>query len=196
MGVRAGEQEHRRRFHGALEMLRSPGRVELLEVPRVVALCLAGIAARTVLDVGTGSGIFAEGFAARGLGVTAVDANPAMLDMARRYVPGAQFDLAPAEAIPYSDGAADLVFLGLVLHETDDPLQALKEARRVARQRVAVLEWPYGDTEHGPPLAYRLQPERIAELAQKVGFSRVATLPLSHLVLYHLTEGAGQKEGE
>jgi ubiquinone/menaquinone biosynthesis C-methylase UbiE len=168
-------------------MLRSPGRVEVLEGPRVVTLCLAGIVARTVLDVGTGTGIFAEQFAAQGLQVFGIDANPAMLEIARRYVPGAQFELAPAEAIPYPDGAADLVFLGLVLHETDDPLQALKEARRVARQRAAVLEWPYGDTEHGPPLAHRLPPESVAALARAAGFAQVETLPLAHLVLYRLS---------
>ena len=33
--------------------------------------------------------------------------------------------------------------LGHVLHETDDPVAALVEARRAARLRVVVLEWPY-----------------------------------------------------
>lgn len=186
MADQAAEHKHERRFHGAPQMLRAPGRVEMLEVPRVVALCLAGITVTTVLDVGTGTGLFAEGFSAQGVQVTAIDANPAMLDIARHYVPDAQFELAPAEAIPYPDGAADLVFLGLVLHETDDALQALKEARRVARQRVAVLEWPYGDTEHGPPLAHRLSPERIGELARAAGFQQVEVLPLAYLMLYCL----------
>jgi ubiquinone/menaquinone biosynthesis C-methylase UbiE len=186
MGGQAGEQEHRRRFHGAPEMLRSPGRVELLEVPRVVSLCLAGIAARTVLDVGTGTGIFAEAFSVQGLEVTGIDANPAMIEVARRLVPNGQFRHAPAEVVPYPDGAFDLVFMGLVLHETDDPLQALKEARRVARKRGAVLEWPYQETEHGPPPAHRLQPEKIAEMAQTAGFMQVETLLLAHLVLYRL----------
>ena len=40
---------HERRFHGELSMLRSPGQVALLEVERVVKLCLAEFAARRVL---------------------------------------------------------------------------------------------------------------------------------------------------
>jgi SAM-dependent methyltransferase len=143
MATQAEEQRHERRFHGAPEMLRSPSRIELLEVERVVALCLEGIAAQIALDVGTGPGIFAEEFSTQGLEVTGIDANPAMLEAARRYVPQGWFVLAPAEAIPYPNGAFDLVFLGHILHEADDPLMALQEAWRVARQRVTVLEWPH-----------------------------------------------------
>jgi ribosomal protein L11 methylase PrmA len=62
------------------------GRVEFLEVERVIDLCLEAFAARSVLDVGTGTGLFAEGFAARGLKVAGIDANPAMVEAARRYV--------------------------------------------------------------------------------------------------------------
>jgi ubiquinone/menaquinone biosynthesis C-methylase UbiE len=187
MEPQAEEHRHERRFHGVSEMLRSPGRIELLEVERVVSLCLAGITVRTVLDVGTGTGIFAEGFAAQGLEVTGIDANPAMLEAARRVVPQAWFELAPAEAIPYPGGAFDLVFLGHVLHEADDAQAALHEARRVARLRVAVLEWPYRLEEQGPPLIHRLKPEKVAELAQAAGFLKVETVPLAHMMFYQLS---------
>jgi ubiquinone/menaquinone biosynthesis C-methylase UbiE len=128
--------------------------------------------------VGIGPGIFAEGFAAQGLEVIGIDANPAMLEAARRYVPQGWFVLAPAEAIPYPNGAFDLVFLGHILHEADDPLMALQEAWRVARQQVTVLEWPYRQEEHGPPLAHRLMPEKIAELAQAASRLVSSSTPL------------------
>jgi ubiquinone/menaquinone biosynthesis C-methylase UbiE len=188
MDSQAGEQKHDRRFHGVPEMLRSPGRIEILEVERVVALCLEGIAARTVLDVGTGTGIFGEGFAAHGLHITGIDANPAMLEAAGRHVPQGWFVLAPAEALPYPNDTFDLVFLGHVLHEADNPLASLREAQRVARLRVAVLEWPYGLEEHGPPLAHRLKPEAIADLAQAAGLQKVETLSLAHMMLYRLSQ--------
>ncbi len=187
MDARAREQRHERRFHGLPEMLRSPSRIEILEVERVVALCLEGIAARTVLDVGTGTGIFAEGFAAQGLAVTGIDASPAMLEAARRFVPQGCFELAPAEALPYPNDTFDLVFLGHVLHEADDPLASLREAQRVARLRVAVLEWPYRAEGQGPPLAHRLKPEAVVQLAQATGFRKVETLPLAHMMLYRLS---------
>ncbi len=165
-------------------MLRDPQRVARLEVARVVDACLGGLDARSALDVGTGSGIFAEAFAARGLRVAGVDVNPDMLAAARDYVPGGRFEQAPAEALPFDAGAFDVVFMGLVLHETDDAAQALAEARRVARLRVAVLEWPYRDDEMGPPLAHRLSAEAVADLARKAGFAGVETAPLDHMALF------------
>lgn len=188
MDTLAEEQRHERRFHGVPKMLRSPSRIELLEVERVVALCLEGIAAKIALDVGTGTGIFAEGFTAQGLQVIGIDANPVMLEAARGYVPQGWFELAPAEAIPFCNDAFDLVFLGHVLHEADDPLMALQEARRVARLRVTVLEWPYRRDEHGPPLAHRLMPEKVAMLAQTAGLQKVETLPLAHMIFYRLSK--------
>jgi hypothetical protein len=44
-----------------LEKLRSPERMALLEVERVVQLTLEGCVADSILDIGTGSGLFAEG---------------------------------------------------------------------------------------------------------------------------------------
>jgi SAM-dependent methyltransferase len=187
---------HERRFAGSAGMVHSPERLALLEIERVVDLCLEAFPAGSVLDVGTGTGLFAKGFAARGLNVAGIDVSPAMIEAARRQVPQGRFRHAPAEAIPYDDGAFDLVFLGLVLHETDDRLQALQEVRRVARLGTAVLEWPFRQADYGPPLAHRLKPEEIATLAQDAGFSRIETLPLSHLVLYHLAGGSSRKEGE
>ena len=60
---------HERRFAGSPGMLHSPERLALLEIERVVSLCLEEFPAASVLDVGTGSGLFAKGFAARGLEV-------------------------------------------------------------------------------------------------------------------------------
>jgi ubiquinone/menaquinone biosynthesis C-methylase UbiE len=155
-------------------------------VPGVVRLCLDGLVVRSVLDVGTGAGVFAAAFAAQGLTVAGVDTNAALLDAARLYVPTADLREGAAEALPYPDGAFDLVFLGHVLHETDRPLEALREARRVALLRVAVLEWPYREESMGPPLAHRLSSERIGELAQQAGFAQAKRIELKHVVLYRL----------
>ncbi len=175
-----------RRYQAEIERLRSPERLARLEVARVADASLDGIGAHTVLDVGTGSGLFAETFAGRGLDVSGVDVNPAMVEAAQLLVPSAHFETAPAEALPFPDQSFDLVFLGLVLHEADDLPKALAEARRVARQRVAVLEWPYRQEELPPPLVHRLKPETVAELAQQVGFRVFESVPLAHTVLYRM----------
>lgn len=177
---------HERRFHGQAERLRSAQRLELVEVERVVGLCLEGLEVETVLDVGTGTGVFAEAFSQQGLVVTAIDVNPDLLEIARRYAPQATFRQAPAEAIPFLDQSFDLVFLGHVLHEADERPRALQEARRVARQRVVVLEWPYLEEEPGPALEHRLKPEEMLQLASQAGFEAVETLQLRHMVLFRM----------
>jgi ubiquinone/menaquinone biosynthesis C-methylase UbiE len=174
--------EHR--YPGTPERLRDPARVARMEVDRVVELCLEGIDARTALDVGTGTGLFAEAYARRGLQVTGIDVNPEMIAIARGFVPSGAFDEAPADALPFADGAFDLVFLGVVLHEVADAAQALREARRVARLRVAVLEWPYREEEAPPPLEHRLSDEAVAQAARAAGLRDLDRTELTHTVLY------------
>ncbi len=173
-------------FHGDPARLRAPERTALLEVDRVVAIGLDGLAARTVLDVGTGTALFAEAFAGLGLQATGVDVNPEMVEWARKHVPGARFEAAAAERLPFPDRSFDLVFLGHVLHESDRPGEALAEAARVARLRVVVLEWPYVAEEHGPPLEHRLKPETIEALLRGRGLDRFERVTLRHMHLYRI----------
>jgi SAM-dependent methyltransferase len=180
------EEEHERRFHGEADRLRSPERISLLQVDRVVTLAVEGLAAPRVLDVGTGTGVFAEAFAEKGFAVVGIDANRSLLEVARQLIPGVAFKEATAESIPYGDRTFDVAFLGHVLHETDDPLAALREARRVSTRRVVVLEWPYVLEEDGPPLQHRLKPEDIKEMAKRAGLGSVEHLRLTHMDLYRM----------
>ncbi len=182
----AGRLGHEQRYASPAERLRAPQRVALLEVPRVLGLCLEGITAARMLDVGTGTGIFAEAFAAKGLDVTGIDPNPALLAVARRNVAGA-FLQGTAEKLPFADSSFDVVMMGHVLHETDDRAAALSEARRVACQRVVILEWPYLEEDQGPPLAHRLQESEILSLARAAGFALIEKTVLTHMHLYRLT---------
>lgn len=178
--------EHERRFHGGADRLRAPERLALMEVPRVASLSAEGIPVKEALDIGTGTGVFAEAFAAMGIGVTGIDVDAQLLELARGHAPSGRFLQAPAEKLPFPDRSFDLVFFGLVLHETDDPLAALEEARRVARRRVAVLEWSYREEPQGPPLAHRMKSKTIAALAESAGFSNVEPVLLDHLAFYQL----------
>jgi SAM-dependent methyltransferase len=177
---------HEKRFEGDISRLRSPERMERLEVERVVDLCLEDGRSKNMLDVGTGTALFAEAFAKHGLKIAGVDANPAMLAAARQFVLAGDFREGTAEALPFPNGSFDLVFLGLVLHESDEPLKTLQEARRVARQWVAILEWPYREGVFGPPLAHRLEPESLADEFRKAGFRKWKLTELSNTVFYLL----------
>lgn len=175
------------RFHGSVERLRSPERLARLEVERVVDLSLEGIAAQSVADIGIGAGIFAEAFATRGLRVSGIDVNAEMVRETRRVVPLGAFTEANAEQLPYGDLSHDLVFMAHVLHEVSDATLALREARRVARLRVVVLEWPYIPEEFGPPLEHRIDDASIRAHVSDAGFTGVERIALSHMVMYRLT---------
>ena len=166
------------------DRLRNPERLARLEIDRVAGLCLEIPGTRSVLDVGTGTGVFAEAFAARGLAVTGVDIQEAMLESARSHVPAARFLLAPSENLPFEEGACVLVFMGLVLHETESALRTMAEAFRVCARRSAVLEWPLQEQPFGPPVADRLDERTIRTWGMDAGFASVRAVPLAALVLY------------
>lgn len=178
-----------RRYQGDVERLRSPERVARFEIDRVVDLSLSGAAFNTLLDIGTGSGLFAQAFAARGLRVTGVDLRPDMLHAARHEVPGATFCLSHMQNLPFSNHSFDLVFMGMVLHEADSLIPALQEAYRVGR-RVVILEWPYQPAAVGPPLEHRLPPEQLVGAAAGVGLQVLTQLEFNHLSFYCLEHPA------
>jgi len=169
-----------------LEKLRSPERLALLEVDRVVQFTLEGISAGSILDIGTGSGLFAEAFMKQGLEVTGIDEQEKMLAAARSFVPEGEFRIASAESLPFPDEGFDLAFLGHVLHESETPLRVLQEARRVSRQRVSILEWPYREEAEGPPMTHRLKSAEIIGYAAEAGFKQSREIRLRHMAFFLL----------
>lgn len=90
-----------------------------------------GLVARRVLDIGCGTGVLAAALAERGARVWGVDAEPAMLEVARgRMLVGVGLREARAEALPFKDGWFDRAVMRLVVHLLDRPA-AFAEARRV-----------------------------------------------------------------
>lgn len=103
--------------------------------------------ARSVLEVGCGTGHFAAWFADKGLRVVGLDRAPAMLGEMRRNSPGFPAILGDAHLLPFRDGAVDLALFVTTLEFLDDPEGALAEAVRVARQGLVVIalnRWSLG----------------------------------------------------
>ncbi|WP_433796122.1 class I SAM-dependent methyltransferase [Actinoplanes sp. CA-252034] len=98
-----------------------------------------------LLDVGTGIGTVAALACARGARVTAVDAEPSMVQAARHRVPAAEVHEAILPGLPFADGAFDAVVANFVINHVGDPVAAVRELRRVTRPggRVAITIWPY-----------------------------------------------------
>lgn len=172
-------------YNNGIERLRSPERIERLEVEKVVGLCLDHKKINSVLDIGTGSGVFAEGFYKHDKKVTGLDINPEMIAAAKGYLPDVDFKIAHAEDLPFDDNTFDLIFMGVIFHEVDDYTKALQEAKRVAAQQVSILEFKYIVEESGPPIEHRLREEFLKQLSDKVGFSEMQIVPMKNLVLYH-----------
>jgi SAM-dependent methyltransferase len=85
------------------------------------------------LDLCCGQGNVSEALIARGCKVTGADFSPAMLEMARRRVPGATLVEADAQDLPFADSTFDIVVSNLgICHVPDQPL-ALRQARRVLK---------------------------------------------------------------
>jgi ubiquinone/menaquinone biosynthesis C-methylase UbiE len=92
----------------------------------------AGLRGHSVLDVGCGTGTLAVALARDyGCSVCGVDASSEMIAVAEaKRVPGTQFDVAPAEALPYADGSFERALMRSVVHHFDRP-PAFRETRRV-----------------------------------------------------------------
>ncbi|WP_431958996.1 class I SAM-dependent methyltransferase [Actinacidiphila sp. bgisy160] len=96
-----------------------------------------------VLDVGTGTGTAAAAACERGAKVTAVDAEPSMVERAALAVPSAEVLTAALPALPFEDGVFDAVVGNFVLNHVGRPRTALAELRRVVRPggRIALTIW-------------------------------------------------------
>jgi ubiquinone/menaquinone biosynthesis C-methylase UbiE len=173
-------------FNQSADRLRSPERVARLEVKKVVNLCLKNREITSVLDVGVGSGVFAEEFSKRGLVVAGTDVNPDMLVATKLHVPLCDIRIGKAENLPFEDGEFDLVFMGLVFHEVTDYQRAMNHAFRVSANYAAILEWKYKTEEFGPPLEHRLQGSFIEKTAKEAGFKKCNTVEMKNLMLYTL----------
>jgi SAM-dependent methyltransferase len=96
------------------------------------------------LDVGTGSGGVAARAAARGCEVVGVDVADEAVEIARVNVPGARFEVADAQALPFEDGAFDVVASAFGVNFAADHAAAASELGRVCANggRLAIAVMP------------------------------------------------------
>ncbi len=99
--------------------------------PRIAARIWAALgAARTVLNVGAGTGSYEP----TDRDVTAVE--PSALMRAQRPAGAAPCVAARAESLPFADRAFDAAMAVSTVHHWSDPIAGLREMRRVARRVV------------------------------------------------------------
>jgi ubiquinone/menaquinone biosynthesis C-methylase UbiE len=146
-----------------------------------------------VLDVGTGTGVAARATHARGATtVVGTDISTGMLAYRGPDVAGIVCD---AVRLPFADGSFDLVVSAFCLSHLENPLAAVTESRRVAPAYLAsafapgpehpakaVIDDVMSSFGFDPPAWYSAfkesgalveDPDRLAELATKAGFSDI-----------------------
>jgi len=94
---------------------------------------------RSAVEIGCGTGHFADFLVQHGLGIIGLDRAPAMLIEARRRFPSLPVVLGDAHRLPFRDASTDLALFVTTLEFLEDPMRALREAVRVARQGVVVI---------------------------------------------------------
>ena len=98
---------------------------------------LEALAPARTLDVACGTGFLTRHLPGA---VVGLDQSESMVEVAREQVPGAEFVLGDALALPFEDGSFDRVFTGHFYGhlETAERERFLTEARRVAPELVVV----------------------------------------------------------
>ena len=132
-------------------------------------------APRVVVDVGGATGVHAAWLAERGHRVELFDLVPAHVEQAGR-IPGVSARVADARDLPLAADTADAVLLlGPLYHllEREDRLQALREARRVARDGAPVFA--VAISRHLPAMVYGSGPldeitGQLIRLAAETGY--------------------------
>lgn len=115
------------------------GKVRLDLAVAAQAVRATGLTMPSLLEVGCGSGYYAEVFETLvkpNLRYTGLDYSEAMIALAQKTYPGRDFEVGDATALPYPDRSFDIVMNGVSLMHIMDYRKAISEARRVARHFV------------------------------------------------------------
>lgn len=102
------------------------------DYPAKAAAWLMGGDARTVIELGAGTGKLTRVLVEQGHDVHAMDPDPEMLRVLQERLPGVRTSIATAEAIPAPDRSVDVVVAAQSFHWFD-PEAALPEIARVLK---------------------------------------------------------------
>ena len=161
-----------------IQRLLSPQRDASLDT--LAILSFSGISYRDrVADIGCGPGYFTIPLAKALVEgkLYALDIDNEMLDACRERV--AQARMGNVEILKCEEfdssleaGSLDGIFLAFVIQQSPDKPRFLKAVRQLLRPRGwgAILEWYLKETETGPPLERRVDPEQMEELVKSAGF--------------------------
>jgi ubiquinone/menaquinone biosynthesis C-methylase UbiE len=135
----------------------------------------------TFMDIGCGHGFFtlpAAGIVGEAGLVYGVDTNrPAVKgleDIARQKgIRNLKLRAAKAERTVFCEACADMIFFGIDLHDFQDPLKVLQNARKMIKPggRLVDLDWKKEPSPWGPPLEIRFEEAKAQKFIEAAGFN-------------------------
>ena len=161
-----------------LDRLNDPKRLELLDL---AAICRRfGLQKdMTLVEIGTGTGLFAEAMLkllpeAR---CYALDISPEMIEWIRknretgRLIP----EVMEESRTPLQDETADFLFMISLHHELAEPVELLKECRRILKPggKVLIADWTKESLD-GPPVEHRTDASTVISHLEMAGFKDIA----------------------
>jgi len=95
---------------------------------------------------------------------------------ARAGLGNVRVKLAAAEDASLCERCADIVFIGIALHDFKDPFKVLQNAKNTLKKdgRLVNLDWKKESTPFGPPLNIRFSESEAASLIERAGFNIVS----------------------
>jgi ubiquinone/menaquinone biosynthesis C-methylase UbiE len=108
------------------------------------------------LDVGCGTGAFSELILrqAAPAALTGIDPSPQQIDYVRKRLPAHTFEVADSAAMPFGDGAFNVIASALVLHFIPDRHKAFAEMKRVLASGALVGGYTWRRTAESDMAAY------------------------------------------
>jgi len=161
-----------------LDRLNDPKRLELLDL---AAICRRfGLQKdMTLVEIGTGTGLFAEAMLkllseAR---CYALDISAEMIEWIKenreigRLIP----QVMAESRTQLQDDTADFLFMVSLHHELEEPVELLKECRRILKLggKVLVADWTKESID-GPPMDHRIDASTAISHLEKAGFDGIA----------------------
>ena len=145
-------------------------------------------AAQSVLEVGCGTGAILSELPMQIPLRVGLDINSAHIELATRNAPGTQLTLGDALSLPYRSSSFDVTLCHFLLLWVDDPLQVMREMKRVTRPGGFVLA--LAEPDYGGRVDF---PEELAPLGewQRESLARQGADPLMGRRLAGLFHKAG-----
>ncbi len=164
------------------QKLESPMRRERMN-PLLMAKAMNLSGEEIVLDLGCGTGFFAEEIAKKCERLIGVDHSGDMLNIFHNKesfssLKNVELKIGKADEIPVDDNSCDVVVHICLFHEIKDIEKFHSEIKRVLKPdgKLFCVDWQAWETDSGPPVDHRVSKEKVRRLMERDGFTAIKEL--------------------